>query len=432
MLPNHLFSNLLKKRVNFSVLIGKFKMTSYKINTDTPSEYRLKNREGKRFLEPSFGTCPGYLQLNMVMMSSEYASQFEEFCKQNSAPCPLVYKSNVGEVGTAIFTENSDIRTDLSGYKIYKNGVYTESLPDLLWHPWKDMVSFYLGCSFSFDSKLTESGIELKQLGLYTSNIKCKPVGIFQPNMVVSMRAVPKHLVSTALAATINHDYCHGAPIHIGRPEDIGIQSVEESDIGFPVTLGKDEVPCFWACGITSAHALVSAKLPISFSHSPGCMFVTDVLSDDVPKYVKTMTYPKPCAVCLDETDMKYAIVSEETLGRLKRLQNEISEDPGNRGIKELIVDDDFGKACLSLSKYCSSVAIALGFPCLENNEVKEENDGVAGAIYIARALMALDTKVTFIIDERSSVLKETLLQCHDKDFYPKNLISCMLVSTSR
>lgn len=37
----------------------------------------------------------------------------------------------------------------------------------------------------------------------------------------------------------------------------------------------------FWACGLTTQDAIVSARLPIAITHSPGRMFVTDV-DDDV------------------------------------------------------------------------------------------------------------------------------------------------------
>ena len=395
-------------------------MATYTVDSITPLAFRLLNREGKRFLESSFGACPGHLQLNMAMLPREHAEDFKEFCRQNSAPCPLVYQSAVGEVGAGCFTEQSDIRTDLSGYKIYKNGAYTESVVDLLWHPWSNMVSFYLGCSFSFDDKLVQSGIKLKQLGLYTSNIKCNPVGVLAPHMVVSMRAVPKQLLTQAVRATVNVDYAHGSPIHIGRPKDIGIESVEVSDIGFPVTLEEGEVPVFWACGITSAHALQSAKLPLCFSHSPGCMFVADIESDDVPKHVTTATYPQPRVVCLDEPAMKYSIVSDNTWSTLMDIEQAVFKDPGNRGIKHLLVAEDFAKACLSLSKHAGRVGIALGFPCLEQFEPREENDGIAGAVYMARALMQLGCEVVFIIDSQSHALKSLLLECHTRGFLSK------------
>ena len=68
-------------------------------------------------------------------------------------------------------------------------------------------------------------------------------------------------LISSAVEATINVDFAHGAPVHIGRSQDIGIEDIQKSDFGFPVTLEADEVPLFWACGITSTLGLQSGGM---------------------------------------------------------------------------------------------------------------------------------------------------------------------------
>lgn len=162
-------------------------------------------------------------------------------------------------------------------------------------------------------------------------------------------------------------------------------------------------------------------ELPICFSHSPGCMFVSDTFSNDVPKLIKNTLYPKPKTICLDETNSRYSILSETTWNILTQIEKEIQEDPGNRGIANLIVESDFHKACLTLSKQYSHVTnhvgLTLGFPCIEGFDPCEENDGVHGAIYLAKALMHLGNRVTFIIDQRSSKLRETLLECTSKGF---------------
>ena len=44
----------------------------------------------------------------------------------------------------------------------------------------------------------------------------------------------------------------------------------------------QDEVPVFWACGVTPQIALANAKLPLARTHSPGHMLVLDVTNEDL------------------------------------------------------------------------------------------------------------------------------------------------------
>ena len=153
-------------------------------------------------------------------------------------------------------------RTDISAYKVFKNGEFVESVHDLTFHPWSNMVSFYLGCSFSFDDKLIKSGIKKldKNVSMFITNIQCQPVGDFAAKMVVSMRAIPKTKLQLVYEATINSDYAHGAPIHIGRPADIGITDMKTVDFGTSEEFCDNEVPVFWACGVTSSVAIKASS----------------------------------------------------------------------------------------------------------------------------------------------------------------------------
>ena len=118
---------------------------------------------------------------------------------------------------------------------------------------------------------------------------------------------------------------------------------------------------------------------------------------------------------------MNTKTISEERWSLLDKIESEVFQDLSNRGISNLLVKDDFHKACMSLSN-SSSCAILLGFP-LFNDEPKEENDGIAGAIYIARALLHLEKSVTFFIDSDGTLLKQTLQECADKHGYLKGCI---------
>ena len=58
----------------------------------------------------------------------------------------------------------------------------------------------------------------------------------------------------------------------------IGIQSLADPDYGDSVEVMPDEVPVFWACGVTPQAALAAARLPFAITHAPGSMLVTDLL----------------------------------------------------------------------------------------------------------------------------------------------------------
>ena len=145
-----------------------------------------------------------------------------------------------------------------------ENGILTKKTKDLTAYPWDDFVSFYLGCTYSFEDAIVEAGIpvqhvqENRSVSMYKTNIPCIPVGPFSCDMVVSMRPIPRDLVEKVVVITAAYDFVHGAPIHIGDPSAIGIKDVARIDFGQPSDLG-DLVPVFWACGVTSSLAVRSA-----------------------------------------------------------------------------------------------------------------------------------------------------------------------------
>jgi len=99
--------------------------------------------------------------------------------------------------------------------------------------------------------------------------------------MVVSMRPVPEEQLELAVKVTEPHHHSHGAPIQIGRPEEIGIKDTSNPEYGDRVTIGEGETPVFWACGVTPQAVLLNAKLPLAITHSPGYMFITDLRDED-------------------------------------------------------------------------------------------------------------------------------------------------------
>ena len=74
----------------------------------------------------------------------------------------------------------------------------------------------------------------------------------------------------------------HGAPIHWGNPEAIGISDLTKPDFGDAVPVHPDEIPVFWACGVTPQAMVMETKPDFVITHSPGCMFVTDITDESL------------------------------------------------------------------------------------------------------------------------------------------------------
>ena len=96
------------------------------------------------------------------------------------------------------------------------------------------------------------------------------------------MRPIPKDKIVRAVQVTSRFPGVHGAPIQIGDSEKIGIKDVFKPDFGDATDVLPDEVPVFWACGVTPQAVAMEAKLPFMITHSPGHMFITDLKDEDL------------------------------------------------------------------------------------------------------------------------------------------------------
>src|SRR5690349_14834390 len=126
-----------------------------------PRALRRAIREG-RFRRHTAGVAPGHVQGNVCILPAEYADEFRQFCELNPKPCPLLARSAPGDPRLPELGEDLDIRTDVPRYRVFRDGVATEDVTDLrdLWRP--DLVTFVLGCSFSFEEALTAAGLCLR------------------------------------------------------------------------------------------------------------------------------------------------------------------------------------------------------------------------------------------------------------------------------
>lgn len=233
--------------------------------------------------EHTAGIAPGYVQCNLCILPKDWADDFLLFCQRNSKPCPLLSLSDPGDPRLPRLAEDLDIRTDVPGYRVFRDGAFVEERTDIrqLWRD--DFVAFALGCSFSFEEALIEGGVSLKHIArgacvsMYRTNIDCTPAGRFRGKLVVSMRPLTPKDAIRAIQITSRFPDVHGAPVHIGKPELIGV-NLAEPYLGIGVAdVAEDELPVFWACGVTPQLVVAEAKPPICITHVPGKMIVTDL-----------------------------------------------------------------------------------------------------------------------------------------------------------
>ena len=247
----------------------------------TPTQLREEIRAGK-WKTPTTGVAPGYVQANLVMLPQDAAFYFLLFCVRNPKPCPILDVLEPGQVEPKI-AKDADLRTDLPKYRIFEQGKLKDEVEDVhnVFHG--KMVSFLLGCSFSFEAALVAAGVpvrnleEDKNVSMYITSRDCQPAGPFSAPLVVTMRPMKPAEAVRAIQVTTRFHLTHGAPVHMGSPEEIGIKDLDRPDFGDPVTIRSGEIPVFWACGVTSQLAATSASLPLVVTHAPGHMFVSDL-----------------------------------------------------------------------------------------------------------------------------------------------------------
>lgn len=246
-----------------------------------PDEARARVRSGDH-TGPTGSLAPGYAQANLVALPQEHAFDFLKFCVRNPKPCPVLEVTDAGSPEPAVTAPGADLRTDLPRYRVYERGELVEEPSDLLAHWRGDLVSFLLGCSFTFERALLAAGLRIAHLDqgrnvpMYVTNRECVPAVPFSGPMVVSMRPYRPEEVPEAVSVTARYPAMHGAPVHVGDPEALGVSGLGAPKYGDAIELSEGEMPVFWACGVTPQAVAASTRLPFMITHSPGHMFVTD------------------------------------------------------------------------------------------------------------------------------------------------------------
>jgi uncharacterized protein YcsI (UPF0317 family) len=248
----------------------------------TGRDVRLAVRAGT-FEAPTCGVAPGYVQGNLAILPADHAEEFLRFCRANPKPCPLIGVSEKGVPAIPALGADLDIRTDIPRYRVWRDGALIDEPRDIR-SAWRDdLVAFVLGCSFSFEEALLAADVPLRHIErgtnvpMYRTNIATTQAGRFHGPLVVSMRPMKPADAIRAVQITTRLPSVHGAPVHLGFPEAIGITDIGKPDYGDAVPLESGELPVFWACGVTPQAAIAAAKVPFALTHAPGFMLVTDL-----------------------------------------------------------------------------------------------------------------------------------------------------------
>lgn len=235
------------------------------------------------FTGPTAGLAQGAVQANLMILPKALADDFLLFCQRNPKPCPLLAVTEPGQFTVPSMGEDIDLRTDVPRYRVWHNGKMTGE-PTSLIDVWRDdLVSFLIGCSFSFEEALLAEGIDIRHISegvnvpMYRTNIATHSTRLMSGPMVVSMRPLSAKDAIRAIQITSRFPSVHGAPVHFGDPALIGISDINRPDYGDAVCIQKDEVPVFWACGVTPQAIIDTVQPEFSITHAPGHMLITDI-----------------------------------------------------------------------------------------------------------------------------------------------------------
>jgi uncharacterized protein YcsI (UPF0317 family) len=251
---------------------------------------RTAIREG-RWTSHTSGLADDHVQGNVVILPQALANEFLRYCQRNPKPCPVLAVSEPGDPTLPTLGADIDIRTDVPRYRVWRHGELVDQPTDIsgLWRD--DLVTFVIGCSFSFEQALMEAGLPLrhvdqkKNVAMYRTNIATEPAGPFKGPMVVSMRPMLPAAAIRAIQVTSRFPDVHGAPVHLGDPALIGIADLSKPDYGDAVDVLPGELPVFWACGVTPQAALAQAKPEFCITHAPGAMLITDLLNRQLASF---------------------------------------------------------------------------------------------------------------------------------------------------
>lgn len=254
------------------------------------AEIRAAIRSGA-YASHTSGLVRDHVQGNVVILPQALADDFLRYCQRNPKPCPLLAVGEPGDPRLPSLGGDIDIRTDVPRYRVWRAGVLVDEPTDITSHWRDDLVAFVIGCSFSFEQALLDAGLSMRHIdqnrnvAMYRTNMATHGAGPFHGPMVVSMRPLRAAAAIRAVQVTSRFPDVHGAPVHLGDPSLIGIADLARPDYGDPVDVLADELPVFWACGVTPQAAIAQAKPDFCITHAPGAMLITDLLNHQLAAF---------------------------------------------------------------------------------------------------------------------------------------------------
>ena len=235
---------------------------------------------------PTAGWARGFTQANLLIVPRAQAFDVLLFAQRNPKSCPVLGVLDEGETSGALLA-GGDIRTDLPRYTVYEHGELVAEPTDLREWWRSDLVTFILGCSFTFEAALQDGGIPVahidqgRNVPMYRTNVRSTAAGSLGGPLVVSMRPIPPEQVADAVRISARYPAVHGAPVHVGDPARLGIAELAAPDFGEAVSLRPGDIPVFWACGVTPQAAVMESRPPLAIGHAPGHMLITDARDSD-------------------------------------------------------------------------------------------------------------------------------------------------------
>ena len=351
------------------------------------------------------GLCGVHAQANVAIIPSQFVDDFKNFCMSNPGPCPLISQQKLNINLKIRETDHVfNVRTDVLQYIKWANGS-TETDLDNLRENLDDFVSFALGCSFTFDDELLNAGIpcnhvlQRRVIPMYETSVLMKSVGPFGGKMFVSMRPIRKEHLHQVIQISFSLPKCHGLPIQIGSPFMMGIHDLNSPIAGDITHFDYEtEIPVFWSCELSSQIAIKEAKLAVCFSLAPMKMAVLENLTEDFIYENKSL---QPSFFVLRQDPYFGSILSTRALKVIQQIENLVSQDPGNRGIKDCVQFGNLTRSALALS-HSQNVAILTGFPVPTSGEssYEYENDGITGSLVLGETLQKIGKNVEIFIDD--------------------------------
>jgi len=256
---------------------------------ESPAEARRIVRAGD-YTGHTAGVAPDYVQGNLCILPKDMALEFAAFCQRNPKPCPLIGMGSPGDPSLPGLGD-IDIRNDVPCYRVFRDGKLVDEPSDIRKYWTDDLVTFVLGCSFSFELPILQAGIRLRHIEndttvpMFRSSIDCVPAGRFKGKMVVSMRPFTPADAIRVVQITSRFPSVHGAPVHIGLPAAIGITDLAKPDYGDAVPVENDELPVFWACGVTPQAVIAQVRPEFCITHAPGSMLITDLINSQLASF---------------------------------------------------------------------------------------------------------------------------------------------------